>query len=143
MERLVQPVRLERLERLERLVHRDEEAGRVLIALSGLGDQKREGTVTSPFFKFVRPIQNVDLLSFRLCEYSMRFRCTDEPEQEARGKPGTGSPVPTGNSDVTLYPLKTENLAPGLEIICSGMMFTKSKSFVAVSRSSSRSSVPG
>jgi hypothetical protein len=50
----VQPEQPERPERpvlLERLVQTDEKTGRVLIALSGLGDQKKgEGNVTSPFF---------------------------------------------------------------------------------------------
>lgn len=46
-ERLVHPERLERLERLEQ---RDEEAGRVLIALSGLGDQKMGRDCNLPFF---------------------------------------------------------------------------------------------
>jgi hypothetical protein len=55
-ERPVRPVRPERLvqpvhpERLERLVQRDEEAGRVLITLSGLGDQKMGRDCNLPFF---------------------------------------------------------------------------------------------
>ena len=46
-ERLVHP---EQPERLERLVQRDEEAGRVLITLSGLGDQKMGRDCNLPFF---------------------------------------------------------------------------------------------
>jgi hypothetical protein len=59
MERPALPERLERPVppvRLEQLVQMDEIAGRVLIALSGLGDQKGEGKATFPFFLFVRPI---------------------------------------------------------------------------------------
>lgn len=54
-ERPEQPVRPEQLERpeqpvlLERLVQTDEKAGRVLIALSGLDDQKRGRECNLPF----------------------------------------------------------------------------------------------
>lgn len=51
--RLVQPVRPvqpERPVRLERLAQTDKKTGRILIALSGLGDQKRGRECNLPFF---------------------------------------------------------------------------------------------
>jgi hypothetical protein len=72
-ERPAQPVRPEQQERpeqpvlLERLVQTDEKAGRVLIVLSGLGDQKRGRECNPPLFnlsdRFKRSTRFVALLN--------------------------------------------------------------------------------
>ncbi len=54
-ERREQPERLVQPEPRERLEQRDGEAGKVLLASSGLDDQKREGNATFPFLYFVTP----------------------------------------------------------------------------------------